>query len=304
MTPARQLRALLSGDKIVIAPGAYDGITGKLIAQAGFPVAYMTGAGTAASLGYPDFGLVTMTEMAENAGRIARASGLPVIADADTGYGNELNAFRTVQEYERRGVAGLHIEDQVFPKKCGHLDDKEIIPREDFVAKIRAAAAAKQDRDFVLIARTDSRAMAGMEEAIARCNEALEAGADMAFLEAPQTLEEIAAVPKLVHGPCMLNVVWGGKTPLMDLPEAQTMGYKLAILPGLLFKNVIGICDQVLQEVKETNRHPAPSNGLSVRQVFNRFGADEWDARRTEFRVPAAPLTATPTATTPARAAE
>ena len=292
MTPTSQLRALLRGEDIIIAPGAYDGITAKLIAQAGFPVAYMTGAGTAASLGYPDFGLVTMTEMADNAGCIARASGLPVIADADTGYGNELNAFRTVQEYERRGVAGLHIEDQVFPKKCGHLDDKEVIPREDYIAKIRSAAAARQDPNFLLIARTDSRAMMGMEEAVARCNAALEAGADMVFLEAPQTLEEVAAVPKLVRGHCMLNVVWGGKTPLVDMPDAQKMGYKLAIFPGLLFKNVIAVCDQVLQELKETQRHATPGNGLTVRQVFNRFGADEWDARRTQFRVPAAPAKA------------
>ena len=252
----------------------------------------MTGAGTAASLGYPDFGLVTMSEMADNAGRIARASGLPVIADADTGYGNELNVFRTVQEYERRGVAGMHIEDQVFPKKCGHLDDKEIIPREDYIAKIRAAAAAKQDKDFLLIARTDSRAMAGLDEAVARCNEALDAGADMAFLEAPQTLEEIAAVPKRVHGPCLLNVVWGGKTPLVDMRDAQSMGYKLAIVPGLLFKSVIGVCDEALQQLKTTHRHPDPANGLTVRQVFARFGADEWDARRTQFRVPAAPAKA------------
>lgn len=285
MPPTAKLRALLRSDQIVVAPGAYDGITAKLIAQAGFPVAYMTGAGTAASLGYPDFGLVTMTEMADNAGRIARASGLPVIADADTGYGNELNAYRTVQEYERRGVAGLHIEDQVFPKKCGHLDDKEVIPRDDFIAKIRAAVAARQDPDFMVIARTDSRAVAGFEEAVARSNLALEAGADMIFLEAPQTVDEIAAVPKLVRGPCMLNVVWGGKTPLVDMPDAQRMGYKLAILPGLLFKNVIGICDDVLGQLKETQRHPAPGNGLNVRQVFNRFGADEWDARRTQFRV-------------------
>jgi 2-methylisocitrate lyase-like PEP mutase family enzyme len=287
MNPISQLRALLNGEDIVVAPGAYDGITAKLIAQAGFSCAYMTGAGTAASLGYPDFGLVTMTEMADNAARIVRASGLPVIADADTGYGNELNAYRTVQEYERRGVAGMHIEDQVFPKKCGHLDDKEIIPRADYIAKIRAAAAAKTDPNFLLIARTDSRAMAGLDEAVARCNEALEAGADMAFLEAPQTLEEIALVPKLVRGPCMLNVVWGGKTPLVNMPDAQAMGYKLAILPGLLFKNVISVCDEVLHQLRETHAHPAPANGLSVRQVFNRFGADEWDARRTQFRVPA-----------------
>ena len=287
MNPISQLRALLNGEDIVVAPGAYDGITAKLIAQAGFSAAYMTGAGTAASLGYPDFGLVTMTEMADNAARIVRASGLPVIADADTGYGNELNAYRTVQEYERRGVAGMHIEDQVFPKKCGHLDDKEVIPRADYIAKIRAAAAAKTDPNFLLIARTDSRAMAGLDEAVARCNEALEAGADMAFLEAPQTLEEIALVPKLVRGPCMLNVVWGGKTPLVNMPDAQAMGYKLAILPGLLFKNVIGVCDEALVQLRETHAHPTPGAGLTVRQVFNRFGADEWDARRTQFRVPA-----------------
>jgi len=292
MNPISKLRALLNGEDIVVAPGAYDGITAKLIAQAGFSCAYMTGAGTAASLGYPDFGLVTMTEMADNAARIVRASGLPVIADADTGYGNELNAYRTVQEYERRGVAGLHIEDQVFPKKCGHLDDKEVIPRADYIAKIRAAAAAKTDRNFLLIARTDSRAMAGLDEAVARCNEALEAGADMAFLEAPQTLEEIALVPKLVRGPCMLNVVWGGKTPLVNMPDAQAMGYKLAILPGLLFKNVIGVCDEALVQLRETHAHPTPGAGLTVRQVFNRFGADEWDARRTQFRVPASPAKA------------
>jgi 2-methylisocitrate lyase-like PEP mutase family enzyme len=292
MNPISQLRALLNGEDIVVAPGAYDGITAKLIAQAGFSAAYMTGAGTAASFGYPDFGLITMTEMADNAARIVRASGLPVIADADTGYGNELNAFRTVQEYERRGVAGLHIEDQVFPKKCGHLDDKEVIPRADYIAKIRAAAAAKTDPHFLLIARTDSRAMAGLDEAVARCNEALEAGADMAFLEAPQTLEEVALVPKLVHGPCMLNVVWGGKTPLVNMPDAQAMGYKLAILPGMLFKSVISVCDEALRQLRETHSHPAPANGLSVRQVFNRFGADEWDARRTQFRVPASPAKA------------
>jgi 2-methylisocitrate lyase-like PEP mutase family enzyme len=236
MTQASRLRTLLRQDGMVVAPGAYDCITARLIEQAGFAAVYMTGAGTAASLGYPDFGLVTMSEMVGNAGRIAAAVGVPVIADADTGYGNELNVVRTVQDYERAGVAGIHIEDQVSPKRCGHLDDKEIVPREDWLAKIRAAAASRQDPDFLIIARTDSRAMAGFEEAIARANAALDAGADMAFVEAPQTLEEIAAVPKLVKGPCLLNVVWGGKTPQIDLREAETMGFKLAIVPGLLLK--------------------------------------------------------------------
>src|SRR3954466_2224632 len=213
MTQAARFRELLQRDGMVVAPGAYDCITARLIERAGFDAVYMTGAGTAATLGYPDFGLVTMSEMVANAPRIAAAVELPVIADADTGYGNELNVVRTVREYETAGVAGIHIEDQGFPKKCGHLEEKEIVPGEDWLAKIRAAASARRSPDFLIIARTDSRAVAGFDEAVARANAALGAGADMAFVEAPQTLEEVAAVPRLVKGPCLLNVVRGGKTP-------------------------------------------------------------------------------------------
>src|ERR1700676_969941 len=205
MNQAARFRELLRRDGMVVAPGAYDCITARLIERAGFEAVYMTGAGTAAMLGYPDFGIVTMSEMVGNAGRIAAAVALPVIADADTGYGNELNVVRTVREYETSGVAGIHIEDQGFPKKCGHLDDKEIVPREDWLAKIRAAAASRRDPDFLVIARTDARAMAGFDEAIGRANAALDAGADMAFVEAPQTMEEIAAVPKRGRGPCLLD---------------------------------------------------------------------------------------------------
>src|SRR5215216_6715244 len=258
MNRGRQFRDVLQRDGLVIAPGAYDCITARCIAQAGFDAVYMTGAGTAATLGYPDYGLVTMSEMADNAGRIAAAVDVPVIADADTGYGNELNATRTVREYEQRGIAGLHIEDQGFPKKCGHLDNKTIVPRDEYLAKIRAAVAARRDPDFFIIARTDSRAVLGFDEAVARANAALAAGADMAFVEAPQTLEEVAAVPRLVQGPCLLNVVRGGKTPDLDLGEAERMGYKLAIVPGLLIKNVVGICEQMLSELAATRRHPAP----------------------------------------------
>jgi 2-methylisocitrate lyase-like PEP mutase family enzyme len=255
-----------------------------MIARAGFDCVYMTGAGTAATLGYPDFGLVTMTEMVDNAGRIAAAVEVPVIADADTGYGNELNVTRTVREYEGREVAGIHIEDQGFPKKCGHLDDKEIVPRADWLAKISAAAAARRTPDFAIIARTDSRAVAGFDEAVARGNEALAAGADMVFLEAPQTLEEVAAVPQLVKGPCLLNVVRHGKTPEVDLRDAERMGYKLAIVPGLLIKSVIGICEQALAELKASHRHPPLVKEMTVREVFQVSGADEWDALRTRFR--------------------
>jgi 2-methylisocitrate lyase-like PEP mutase family enzyme len=284
MTQTSKLRAALREPGMVIAPGAYDGLTAMLVAQAGFPAVYMTGAGTSVSHGYPDFGLLTETEMVANAARMVRAVEVPVIADADTGYGNELNVVRTVQDYERAGVAGIHIEDQVSPKRCGHLDDKEIVSREDWLAKIRAAAASRSDPDFLVIARTDSRAVVGFEEAIARANLALEAGADMAFVEAPQTVEEIAEVPKRVKGPCLLNVVWGGKTPLIDLREAAKLGFKLAIVPGLLLKAAIGACDEALAELKASHMHPAPRANMTVRDAFNRVGAREWDAYRTRFR--------------------
>lgn len=283
MKAASALRKQMRETKMIVAPGAYDCITARMIEQAGFGAVYMTGAGTAATLGYPDYGLVTMSEMADNAGRIAGAVGVPVVADADTGYGNELNAVRTVREYERRGVAGMHIEDQGFPKKCGHLDNKTIVPLEEYVAKIRAAAAAKRDPDFLLIARTDARAVLGFDEAVRRANAALEAGADMAFVEAPQTLEEVAAVPRLVKGPCLLNVVWRGKTPEVGLDDAEGMGYRLAILPGLLFKSVLGICDEVLAETKRLRRHPKPIKDMTVREGFARVGADEWDAVSARF---------------------
>ena len=271
---------------MVAAPGCYDCITARAIERAQFDAAYMTGAGTAAMLGYPDYGLVTMTEMAENAGRIAAAIKLPVIADADTGYGNELNAIRTVREYEKRGVAGIHIEDQGFPKKCGHLEDKVIVPLDDYVAKIRAAVSAKIDPDFLVIARTDSRAVLGFEEAIRRANAAIEAGADMAFVEAPQTLEETAAVPKLVKGPCMLNMVWRGKTPDLSLAEAEKMNYAFMILPGALTRTVVGACDAALAELKDKGRHPKPGSDITPQQGFRLSGADEWDRYRTQFRDP------------------
>ena len=283
MSRASKLRAMLKQDGMIVAPGAYDCITARTIAQAGFSAVYMTGAGTAATLGYPDYGLVTMSEMADNAGRIANCVDVPVIADADTGYGNELNTTRTVREYERRGVAGLHIEDQGFPKKCGHLDNKVIVPLDEYLAKVRAAVAAKTDPDFLIIARTDSRAVLGLEEAIRRANAALQAGADMAFVEAPQTMEEVAAVPKRVKGPCLLNVVRGGKTPEIELADAERMGYAIAILPGLLLGGIISVCDQLLADVKRDGKQPPVVQG-SPGKTFARFGAATWDERRTAFR--------------------
>jgi 2-methylisocitrate lyase-like PEP mutase family enzyme len=285
MSKASALRALIKRGGMTVAPGAYDCITAKLIADAGFDAVYMTGAGSSAAHGYPDYGLLTMTEMVTNASKIAATVDLPVIADADTGYGNELNVVRTVREYARHGVAAIHIEDQVFPKKCGHLDNKEVIPIDDYIAKIRAAADARGGSDFVIIARTDSRAMVSFDEAIKRANAALAAGADMAFVEAPQTMEEVAAVPRLVQGPCLLNIVGRGKTPPVVLKDAEAMGYKLAILPTLLFRGVIGCCEELLAEVKQ-GRFPKPPKDLSPQEAFARFRAEEWDAVREGYRQP------------------
>lgn len=293
-SPRRQLRALLALPGIVTAPGGYDGITARTIEQAGFACAYMTGAGVSASRGFPDFGLLTLTEMAQAAGVMAQSCGIPVIADADTGYGNELNVTRTIREYERAGVAGCHIEDQVAPKRCGHLDGKEVVSREDFIAKIRAAVAARTDPDFLIIARTDARAVLGFDEAVARANAALAAGADMAFVEAAQDMDELALIPRVVNGPCLLNIVRGGKTPDVGLDAAHAMGYRLAILPSLLIGAVVGACDEALATLRETRKPPVSASAVPVAERFRRWGADEWNAIRTRFR--AVPATTVPAA--------
>lgn len=280
-TTKASLRSRLQSGPMVIAPGAYDAIGARLIEQAGFEVAYMTGAGTSAARGLPDFGLLTMSEMVENAAIMARSIGIPLVADADTGYGNELNVTRAVREFEARGIAAIHIEDQVSPKRCGHLDGKEVIGREEFASKIRAAVEARRSTEFLIIARTDARAMLGFDEAIARARTALESGADMAFVEATQNMDEVAAVPRLVQGPCLLNVVPGGMTPVFDLREADAMGYRMAILPGLMLKAAIQAGDAALAAVKETFLPPRSSG--SPAQGFRRFGAAEWDEIRVKF---------------------
>ena len=288
-SPATRLRSLLAAPDMVVAPGAYDAITARLIEQAGFPTVYMTGAGTSAARGFPDYGLLTLTEMAENAGILARSIAVPLIADADTGYGNELNVTRTMREFESRGVAAIHLEDQVSPKRCGHLDGKAVIPRDEFLSKIRAAVAARRDPDFVIIARTDARAVIGFDEAITRAKDSLEAGADMVFVEAVETQEEMAAVPKLVGGPCLLNIVPGGKTPVPSLAEAQELGYRLAILPGLLLREIILAADAGLRRLRETGIPPAPPAGATVMSTFRRFGADDWDRLRRSYADEAKP---------------
>ena len=283
MTPGARLRELLAGDELVVAPGAYDALGARLVEAAGFPAVYMTGAGTAAALGYPDYGLLTMSEMADNVGRIAGAVSVPVIADADTGYGNELNVVRTVREYALRGAAALHIEDQVSPKRCGHLDRKEVIGADEFVSKVRAAAEHRPDPDLVLIARTDAIATLGFDEAVSRVNRALEAGADVAFVEAPQTLEQLAAVPERVHGPCLLNVVAAGKTPDVTLAQAAEMGFRLAIVPVLVLNAAIAGAEAALAALRSTGAHPADLEPIPVGEIFARAGARDWDEVRARY---------------------
>jgi 2-methylisocitrate lyase-like PEP mutase family enzyme len=266
---------------MLVAPGAYDAIGARLVAQAGFDAVYMTGAGTSAACGFPDFGLLTMSEMVENAARMAAAVEVPLIADADTGYGNELNVTRTVRAYEARGVSAIHIEDQESPKRCGHLDGKLVIPREQFVSKIRAATEARRSPDFFIIARTDARATLGVDEAIWRANAALRAGADMAFVEAAQSLEELASIPRQVQGPCLLNVVQGGKTPPLRMDQAEEMGYRLAIVPGLMLMAAVQAGEAALAQLRSTG--VPPDAGMTVGDLFRRFGSDEWNDLRERF---------------------
>jgi len=281
-TPRQRLAAKLAAGEMIVAPGCYDGLTAKLIERAGFGACYMTGAGTASSYGLPDFGLLTATEMTGNAARIAAAVDIPVIADADTGFGNELNVTRAVRDYERAGVAAIHIEDQGFPKRCGHIDNKQVIALEEYLAKIRAAVAARTDPDFKIIARTDSNAMLGFDEAVHRVNAALAAGADIAFLEAPTTDAELDAVTERVAGPCLFNLVLRGKTPPVTLDRLRTLGFAVTILPDVLWREMVMRAEAVLGDLRGGTL-PDQTAGLTVSELFERVGSGEWDALRDAF---------------------
>jgi 2,3-dimethylmalate lyase len=243
--PRTRLRELLAGPEPVVAPGAYDALSARLVEQAGFGVVYMTGFGSTASLiGRPDVGLLTGTEMIDNARRIVAAVDVPVIADADTGYGNAVNVVRTVQGYEQAGVAGIHLEDQVMPKKCGHMSGKAVIGVDEMVGKIRAAVAARRDPDLLLIARTDAAAVDGIATAIARGRAYADAGADLLFVEAPTSEDDIATVAAELHGvaPLVFNWAEGGRTPPLSLDRIAELGFSLVLFPiGTLLAATAGI---------------------------------------------------------------
>ena len=227
------LRKLIAERVTIVAPGAYDALTARIIEQAGFPAVYMTGFGATASLlGRPDVGLLTMSQMVDNARRMAQAVDVPLIADADTGYGNPLNVIRTVQEYELSGVSAIHIEDQITPKKCGHMEDKQVVSSSEMVGKIHAAVEARTSPDLVIIARTDARAVEGLDSALRRARMYREAGADVLFVEAPQNEQEVARVAsELADAPLLFNFAEGGKTPPMPLDRLKELGFRIIIYP-------------------------------------------------------------------------
>jgi len=252
LTPTRRLRALLGENRCIIAPGVADALAARLVALEGFDAIYMTGFGTSLTrLGMPDVGLLTASEMVDNASRIADASGLPLVADADTGYGNPINVRRTIRDYEKAGVAGIHIEDQVWPKRCGHLAGKRVIPATEMVAKIKAACDARRDPDFVIIARTDAIAVEGLEAALERGERCREAGADMLFIEAPVGRAEVERVASRFKGvPLLYNMAASGKTPDLRADELGRLGFRLAIYPNWVILAAIPAMQHLLRELK------------------------------------------------------
>ncbi len=271
MDTTTQLRELIEAEDILPALGAYDALSASLAEQAGADAVYMSGSSVSTSVhGYPDVGLTTMTEMADRARQMATAVDVPVFCDADTGYGNPLNVRRTVEEYETAGVAGLHIEDQTFPKKCGHFEDKGVIPTEEMVQKIRAATDAREDDDFTIIARTDARAVHGFEDAVERSRAYVDAGADVLFFEAPTDEDELRKVgDEFGDVPLLANMTEGGKTPLYSAAEFDEFGFDIVIYPATSFKAAAKAMQEVYAEIVETGTQAGVMDKLVTWQGRN-----------------------------------
>lgn len=252
--PRSRLRQLLASGATIAAIGAFDALTARLVERAGFPAVHVGGYGlSAAQLGLPDVGLLTMTEMLDGVRRICAAVETPVIADGDTAYGNHLNADRLVRELERAGAAAVHIEDQAFPKRCGHMEGKRLAPAREMIDKIRAAVDARTDPDFVIIARTDAIAVTGFEDAIERGLAYREAGADVIFVEAPETQAQLREIPRRVPGPTLFNASWDGKSPLPTFAEIESYGYRIVLYPDTIFAATRAV-SRMLEDLK-TNGH-------------------------------------------------
>jgi 2-methylisocitrate lyase-like PEP mutase family enzyme len=260
--PTTRLRQLVTDD-VVVAPGVYDGLSARLAARAGFSAIYATGGGIARSMGYPDLGLLSPREIVDRLANIVEQAGVPVIADADTGYGNALNVRRAVREFERAGVAAFHLEDQTFPKRCGHYDDKGVVPTGEMVQKLRAAREALADPDLLLIARTDALAVEGMDAAIERAHAYEAAGADVIFVEAPTTDAEIETIARQVSAPKLINMFQGGKTPLVPVARLRELGYRIVIIPSDLQRAAIRAMEDTLAAIARDGNSAAVADRMA-----------------------------------------
>lgn len=287
MNGPKEFRKLLAGPDIIVAPGAFDGISGRLVEAAGFPAIYITGAGVASSrLGRPDIGLTTMNEILETARNIVSNAGVPVMCDIDTGYGNQLNVIRTVQEFEQAGVAAVQMEDQVTPKRCGHTAGKQLISKEEMVKKIEAFVYARKSDDFALIARTDAIAVNGFEDALDRARAYADAGADILFVEAPGTVDEMKrVVDELGDVPQFVNMVeGGGKTPILPVKELQEIGFSIAIYPATPWMAAIKAMQTVLAELKATGTTDAVADQMvSFKEMFEIVGYSHYQELEKQF---------------------
>ena len=285
MRSTTRFRQLLERPGIIVAPGAYDCLSAALIEKAGFDAVYMTGAGTSiARLGAPDLGLATADDMTRNAAAIAGAVDIPLISDADTGYGGVLNVQRVIREYERTGAAAIHLEDQVSPKRCGHLDNKEVVSTDDMVRKIRAAVDARTDPDFTIIARTDALAVTGWEDTIERGRAFVEAGADVLFVEALRSREDVERAAASFDAPLLYNYVESGKSPLLTASELEEIGYKIVIFPASAMLSTIKAIEITLAELKATGAtHGADGRMVTLHDAFELVGLTDMLAQDAKY---------------------
>jgi 2-methylisocitrate lyase-like PEP mutase family enzyme len=288
-TRRARLRALIRPGAALVVPGAYDGVSARLVERAGFDAVYMTGYGTSASrLGLPDLGFAGLAEMVENVRQMAAAVSIPLVADADTGYGGPLAVQRAVRAYEAAGAAALHLEDQAWPKRCGHLAGKAVIPAGEMVAKIAAAVEARTDPDLLLIARTDAIAVEGFDDALARARAYAAAGADVVFVEAPTTEAEIEAIPRAVDAPCLFNYVPpGGRSPRPPIARLREVGYAVVILPVQTLFAATAAMQAYLAALRAAGEPAGLDDRLVAFADFNALiGVPEMLAREARFQPP------------------
>jgi 2-methylisocitrate lyase-like PEP mutase family enzyme len=285
MNSRQLLKQLFKRGRLLVAPGCFDGLSARLVEEAGFEAAYLSGGAVARSMGIPDIGLVTMSEVIDRAAQVVAAVKIPIIADADTGYGNAVNLVRSVREFERTGVAAIHIEDQITPKRCGHLDGKEVIPLAEMEKKLQAALASRSDPDFSIIARTDARGVHGFDDAIRRGRAFAELGVDAVFVEAPQSEAELEEIPRaLANVPLLVNVFKGGKTPMLPVERLQQMGYRIAIYPSETQRAAIHAMRQALGLLKREGTTEKMDETLTTFKERDKVvGLDEWQQLEKQY---------------------